>query len=56
MNLEIDPPMDDQAYTNEFEHLTVGERLRRAREAKGTSLEEIATHMLHEAHLVRRVY
>ena len=35
--------MDDQVYTNEFEHLTVGERLRRAREAKGTSLEEIAT-------------
>ena len=43
MNLEIDRPMDEQAYTKEFEHLTVGERLRRAREAKGMSLEEIAT-------------
>ena len=43
MNLEIDRPMDEQAYTNEFEHLTVGERLRRAREAKGMSLEEIAS-------------
>jgi cytoskeleton protein RodZ len=35
--------MDEQAYSDQFDTLTIGERLRQAREAKGLALEDVAS-------------
>ena len=36
-------PTDEQTYSDQFNTLTIGDRLRQAREAKGLALEDVAT-------------